>query len=168
MDRLQPCTGRTGQVMKGDRRDFMMGAALAVTLATSPIPLAQAAVRRVLVIGSGLGIDRPFASGAAAEITPVKPSSPDFHAALVEQLRAGRGQLVLALVEPRLALLLEEAAMDCRLGIKQRQAVQAPLHEDQRAWAFRLGHTLASGLPLISATNSENRHGARLVALALR
>lgn len=168
MDRLQPCTGRAGQAMKGDRRDFMKGAALAVTLAASPIPLAQAAVRRVLVIGSGLGFDRAFASGAAAGITSVNPASPDFHAALVEQLRAGRGQLVLALVEPRLALLLEEAAMDCRLGIKQRQIVQAPSHEDQSAWAFRLGHTLASGLPPISATSPENRHSARLVALALR
>jgi len=168
MDRFQPCSGRTGQVMKGDRRDFMKGAALAVTLAAGPVPLAQAAVRRVRVIGSGLGIDSAFASGATAGITPVNPASPDFHAALVEQLRAGRGQLVLALVEPRLALLLDEAAMDCRLGIKQRQAVQVPLHEDQNAWAFRLGQTLANGLPLISATSPENRHGARLVALALR
>ena len=168
MDRFQPCTGGTGQVMKGDRRDFMKGAALAVTLAANPIPLAQAAVRRVLVIGSGLGFDSAFASGAAAGIASVNPSAPNFHAALVEQLRAGRGQLVLALAEPRLALLLEEAAMDCRLGIKQRQAVQAPLHEDQSAWAFRLGHALASGLPLISATSPENQHGARLVALALR
>ncbi len=168
MDRFEPCTCRTSQVMKGDRRDFMKGAALAVTLAASPIPLAQASVRKVLVIGSGLGFDRAFASGAAAGITSVNPASPDFHAALVEQLRAGRGQLVLALVEPRLALLLEEAAMDSRFGIRQRQAVQAPLHEDQSAWAFNLGHTLASGLPLISATSAENQHGARLVALALR
>lgn len=162
--------------MTANRRDFLKTAALsAVVLGGGGVAHAatgSATARRVLAIGTGLDSDRAFARGAAAETVATPLASPDGYSALIQTIEAARGSLFLALVEPAMALLVEEAAMDCRLAMIARTPVRAPHGTDVEAWAHSLGRSLALGnrprQPLSTYPSAALSVGRALVALALR
>jgi hypothetical protein len=89
-------------------------------------------------------------------------------------MAAAPGSLFLALVEPAMALLVEEAAMDCRLAMMSRTAVHAPRGEDQSAWAHSIGRRLAIGKRLALGSDpaqlamTSSSAGPTYIALALR
>lgn len=83
-------------------------------------------------------------------------------------MAAAPGSLFLALVEPAMALLVEEAAMDCRLAMMSRTAVHAPRGEDQSAWAHSIGKRLALGSDPAQLALTSSSAGPTYIALALR
>lgn len=162
--------------MTANRRDFLKTAALsAVVLGGGGVAHAatsSATARRVVAIGTGLDSDGAFARGAAAEPLAAPLGSPEGYRALIQTIEAARGSLFLALVEPAMALLVEEAAMDCRLAMIARTPVRAPHGADGEALAHSLGRSLALGntprQPVFATPSAAPSVGRALVALALR
>lgn len=154
--------------MRSDRRDFLKAAALsAVALGGTPA-IARGTSPRLIAIGTGLETDAAFAAGAAAAPMTASLHSGAGYGLLVDAMRAARGSMFIALVEPSQALLLEEAAMDCRLGLLARAAICAAPDGDRKAWAHSLGRVMALGSAPRQHLAANPSAGRALIALALR
>lgn len=154
--------------MRTDRRVFIKTAALSAVLLGSGTGAAFASTADVMAIGTGLDTDRAFARGAAARLLPAPLSSAGGFESLVKTMGAAHGGLFLALAEPAMALLVEEAAMDCRLSVISRTAFNAPQGEDQAAWAHSIGRLLALGADPARLAAKSSSAGRAYIALALR
>ncbi len=160
--------------MRSNRRVFLKTAALSAVVLGSSTGTAFASTGAITAIGTGLDTDRAFAKGAAAGLLAAPLASANGYQSLVEAMAAAPGSLFLALVEPAMALLVEEAAMDCRLAMMSRTAVHAPQGEDQSEWAHSIGRRLAIGKRLALGSDpaqlalTSSSAGPTYIALALR
>jgi hypothetical protein len=118
-----------------------------------------------IALQTGLHTDKAFAEGTESDVAVSFESTIENYQSLVKLLSNKQGKEVIALIEHKDAILIEEAVRDSGARIIKRQQVSVSNKKNNEAQAYELGQSLVQGFSA-SKNNFESEQSLIVIAIS--